>query len=89
MKDLLLAIVFGIALAEGLSGVGQYFHASITKEGVVTFTNLPPHVMFQHSTDLTNWWNKIEVICRDGATNIPSFSYIVTDNRVFVRARIP
>lgn len=85
MKDLLL-IVLGIALAEV---AGPYFHASITKDGSVTFTNLPPHVIFQHSRDLTNWFDKLEVKSLDGETNWGSFGYTVTDNRVFVRARTP
>lgn len=67
----------------------QLLTASIATNGAVTFTNLPPHVIFQHSTDLTNWFDKIEVIRRDGATNWGSFGYTVTDNRVFVRARTP
>lgn len=89
MKDLLLGIALGIAIAQIFFGVGQYFHASITKDGSVTFTNLPPHVIFQHSTDFTNWFDMIEVIRRDGGSNLDSFGYTVTDNRVFVRARIP
>lgn len=69
--------------------LAQLLTASIATNGAVTFTNLPPHVVFQHSRDFTNWFDMIEVKRLDGSNNWGSFAYTVTDNRVFVRARTP
>lgn len=69
--------------------LAQLLTASISTNGAVTFTNLPPHVIFQHSRDFTNWLDMIEVKRLDGSNNWGSFGYTVTDNRVFVRARTP